>query len=52
MKKEAPRMKLVSARVPEELVRRLKAEAAKRGMKLQYMVAEALAEYLRRKSHE
>ena len=40
-------MKLVSARIPEELARRLKVEAARRGMKLQDMVAEALSEYLK-----
>jgi site-specific recombinase XerD len=42
-------VKLISARIPEELARRLKVEAAKRGMKLQDLVAEALTEHLKKK---
>jgi predicted DNA binding CopG/RHH family protein len=41
-------MKLISARIPEPLARELKAEANKRGMKQQAMIAHALAEYLRK----
>jgi predicted DNA binding CopG/RHH family protein len=53
MKKGASRMKLISARIPEPLARQLKAEANKRGMKLQALIANALAEYLRKgKSYE
>jgi predicted DNA binding CopG/RHH family protein len=39
-------MKLVAARIPEPLARQLKVEAAKRGMKLQDLIAEALVDYL------
>jgi predicted DNA binding CopG/RHH family protein len=45
-KKEAPKMKLISARIPEPLARRLKVEAAQRGMKLQALIARALTDYL------
>jgi predicted DNA binding CopG/RHH family protein len=52
-RKEAVKVKLVAARIPEPLARQLKIEAAKRDMKLQDLIAEALTEYLagaRRKS--
>jgi predicted transcriptional regulator len=45
-KKEAPRMKLISARIPEPLARKLKAVADRRGMKVQAILARALADYL------
>jgi predicted DNA binding CopG/RHH family protein len=52
-KKEAVKVRLIAARIPELLARQLKVEAAKRGMKLQDLIAEALTEHLasaRRKS--
>jgi predicted DNA binding CopG/RHH family protein len=49
MKRKEASMKLISARVPEPLARRLKVEAAKRGMKLQDLIAAALTEYLKGK---
>jgi predicted DNA binding CopG/RHH family protein len=48
-KKEAVKVKLISARVPEPLARQLKVEAAKRGMKLQDLIAEALTKHLKRR---
>ena len=39
-------MKLISGRIPEPLARKLKAVADRRGMKMQAILARALAEYL------
>ena len=39
-------MRLIAARIPEPLARQLKMEAARRGMKLQDLIAEALAAHL------
>jgi hypothetical protein len=50
-KKEAVKMRLIAARVPLELARQLKMEAAKRDMKLQDLIAEALAEHLGRRKN-
>ena len=45
-------MKIISARIPEPLARELKATADRRGMKLQAIVARALADYLAKEGAE
>jgi hypothetical protein len=47
VKKEAPRLKTITVRVPEPLAVRVKVEAAKRQTTIQKLLVTALAEYFK-----